>query len=76
MTAATSFAPHYVDPAVRQNFKRCDCHPGALRHRFGKTLACNREGCEINFHQHQINPRLCGGGPVRAESEAHGDVAQ
>ncbi len=75
MTAASSFAPHYTAPVDPQNFKRCACHPASQRHRFGKTLACNREGCETNFHQHQINPRLCEGGPVRAESEAYRDDA-
>ena len=69
------YAPHYDDPAVRQNFKRCDCHPGAQRHRFGKTLVCNRDGCETNWHQHQLNPRLCEGGPVPAKIRAHREDA-
>ena len=74
MTAASSFAPHYTAPVDPQNFKRCACHPSAQRHRFGKTLACCRRGCEVNWHQYQINPVECGGGEVPADMRGKRDV--
>lgn len=53
-----------VDEIVRQNFKRCDCHITADRHRFGKHLECQRKGCEVNWFQHQQRHDRCEGGRV------------
>ena len=74
MTAA-AFVRDDSGRAIGQSRRRCECHPFADRHRFGKTLDCNREGCETNFHQHQINPRLCEGGLVPSKIRAHREDA-
>ena len=61
--------------AYGESRRRCECHPFADRHRFGPLLICNRSGCEINWHQHQINPKRCEGGPVPAAIRAHREDA-
>ena len=66
MTAPPTLAEKYAntESGTGHNFKRCECHPTADRHRFGGDLVCVRGGCNINWHQHQKSPRRCVGGVV------------
>ena len=49
------------DVTVRQNYKRCDCHSSSGGHLFRDDLVCATEGCEVNWHQYQIQGTPCEG---------------